>query len=301
VKIRSEIIGYLLRRNADNAKATAKLVKIAKSETNEELRGKAIRYLSAVKGDDGATNLIEIYNGLQDAKMKHAAIRSLGANKSRKAIDKLIQIAKNDPDPTIRQAAIRTLYGVDERLYLDFIEKSRPKVSSNGSEFEFEFPIEIESLKRKSLKDKEFKLDNKTKEIRKRTQKMMQENQENINELLENLQIENLDKLQLELPKIELMLRELEKEIELGRTIEQRSLIEQQLRHQLIQVGNQIKSLRLQFGESHPKIDATRQMLNTLEGHYQKFRTAQPKPAPVKVISIAQKAPTKIKPVKVVD
>ncbi len=129
VKVKSEIIGYLLRRNGDNSKAIAKLMSIAKSEKDEELRNRAIRALGGVKGDEGANNLIQIYDGLQDQKMKQYVIRSLAHNKSRKAIDKLIQIAKSDTDPTIRQSAIRGLYGIDNRLYLDFIDKNRPKIS----------------------------------------------------------------------------------------------------------------------------------------------------------------------------
>lgn len=127
VKVKGEIIGYLLRRNGDNTKATAKLLAIAKSEPNEELRIKAVRYLASIKGDDGANNLIQIYDGLQDSKMKQTLIRYLAYNKSRKAVDKLIQIAKNDTDPAVRQAAIRSLYGIDNRLYLEFVDRDRPK------------------------------------------------------------------------------------------------------------------------------------------------------------------------------
>jgi beta-lactamase regulating signal transducer with metallopeptidase domain len=293
VKIRSEIIGYLLRRNGDNSKATAKLVKIAKTESSEELRGKAIRYLGAVKGDEGATNLIEIYNGLQDAKMKHAAIRGLGANKSRKAIDKLIQIAKNDPDPTIRQAAIRTLYGVDERYYLEFAEKARPKISRIGPEFKFEFPIDVEIWNTKDWEGKALKMHEKAQEWQEKAQKLMQENQEKINELLEKLRIEELDKLQIELPKIELHLKELENDIELGRTIKQRGVIERQLQQRVFQLGNQIESMRSRLGETHPKVATTRSMLNTLESHYEKLRTARPRRAPAKAIRVAQKAQAK--------
>jgi beta-lactamase regulating signal transducer with metallopeptidase domain len=303
VKIKGEIIGYLLRRNGDNSKATAKLVRIAKTEASEELRGRAIRYLGAVKGDEGANNLIEIYNGLQDAKMKHAAIRGLGANKTRKAIDKLIQIAKNDPDPTVRQAAIRTLYGVDERYYLEFVEKAKPKrISRIDPEFKFEFPIDVEIWHKDSkfweenalkMQGKAQEMQEKAQEMQEKAQKLMQENQEKINELLEKLRIEDLDKLQIELPKIELHLQELENDIELGRKIRQRSLIERQLQQRVIQLGNQLESMRSRLGEKHQKIATTRIMLNTLERRYEKLRTAQPKVARATAIRVMQKAPAR--------
>jgi beta-lactamase regulating signal transducer with metallopeptidase domain len=139
VKVKSDIIGYLIRRNGDNSKAIAKLMTIAKSDSSEELRIRAIRYLATVKGDEGANNLIQIYDGLQDTKMKQTVIRYLAYNKSRKAIDKLIAIAKNDSDPAIRQAAIRSLYGVDGRLYLELVEQARPKIGRLGDNWQFKF------------------------------------------------------------------------------------------------------------------------------------------------------------------
>ncbi len=125
VKLKSEILGYLMRRNGDNSKAIAKLVQIAKTEKNEELLGRALSQLAYVKGDEGADQLIQIYDGLQDAKLKQRVIRSLAYNKSKKAIDKLMSIAKNDTDPVLRQAAIRSIYEIDSRLYLNFAEGNR--------------------------------------------------------------------------------------------------------------------------------------------------------------------------------
>jgi hypothetical protein len=138
VKVKSDIIGYLIRRNGDNTRAIAKLTTIAKSEQNEELRVRAIRYLATVKGDEGAANLIQIYDGLQDSKMKQTVIRYLAYNKSRKAIDKLIQIAKTDNDPAVRQSAIRSLYGVDGRLYLELVDKAGPKIGMLGDGWKIE-------------------------------------------------------------------------------------------------------------------------------------------------------------------
>jgi hypothetical protein len=122
IKTKTEILGYLMRRNGDNSKATAKLVQIAKTEKNEDLLRVALNQLAYVKGDEGADHLISIYDGLQDPKLKQRVIRALAINKSKKAIDKLMSIAKNDSDPTVRQAAIRSIYGIDSQLYLNFAE-----------------------------------------------------------------------------------------------------------------------------------------------------------------------------------
>ncbi len=127
-KVKGEILGYLVRRNADNSKAVSKLMSIARNEKDETLRNKAIRSLGYVKGDEGATNLIQIYDSLQDSKMKQTVIRYLAYNKSRKAIDKLVQIAKTDADPAVRQSAIRGLYSIDNRLYLEMREGVAPRI-----------------------------------------------------------------------------------------------------------------------------------------------------------------------------
>lgn len=127
-KVKGEILGYLVRRNGDNSKAVSKLMSIARNEKDETLRNKAIRSLGYVKGDEGATNLIQIYDSLQDPKQKQILIRYLSFNKSRKAVDKLIQIAKSDTDPEIRQSAVRGLYGIDNRLYLEMRERVAPRI-----------------------------------------------------------------------------------------------------------------------------------------------------------------------------
>lgn len=144
-KVKAEILGYLVRRNGDNSRAVSKLMSIARTEKDETLRNRAIRSLGYVKGDEGAANLIQIYDGLQDSKMKQVVIRYLAYNKSRKAVDKLVQIAKSDSDPTVRQSAVRGLYGIDNRLYLEMREGVAPRIGrleGFGDKF-----IELEGLK----------------------------------------------------------------------------------------------------------------------------------------------------------
>jgi beta-lactamase regulating signal transducer with metallopeptidase domain len=138
VKAKAEVLSYLMRSEGDNAKAVSKLMTIAKTEKDETLRSRALSQLAKVKGDEGATNLIQIYDGLQDPKEKQLVIRYLGVNRSRKAADKLIQIAKNDTDPTVRQSAIRSLYAIDNRLYLDLREKGIAPALNKVSEWRLE-------------------------------------------------------------------------------------------------------------------------------------------------------------------
>jgi hypothetical protein len=131
LKIKAEILSNLLRRTGDNSRARTKLVAVAKTEKEEELRRIALGQLFRIKGDEGLNSLIEIYDSVADVKTKQRVIQYLGANKSRKAIDKLIAIAKSDADPVVRQSAIRTLYNIEQRLYLDLIDRGKVGTSSN--------------------------------------------------------------------------------------------------------------------------------------------------------------------------
>ncbi|MGH9834266.1 MAG: M56 family metallopeptidase, partial [Blastocatellia bacterium] len=291
VKVKGEIIGYLLRREGDNSKAIAKLTTIAKSEQNEELRNRAIRYLGNVKGDDGANTLIQIYDGLQDPKMKQYVIRSLAANKSRKAIDKLIQIAKSDSDPQVRQYAVRSLYGIDSRLYLELLEKERPQprigmLNGNGL---FVAPRAFE------FNGKAFEFDTKKwEEWQKNWQMKWEEQNDRMREMIDKLRIEGLEKLKIEdlqnrlrieMPKIELQLKELEDQIRLGYQFERIGSVESQLRSQLAAVEAQLATTRNRLTDTHPKTAEVRNLRNALErqlNSVRSMRTTTPRPANIR-------------------
>jgi beta-lactamase regulating signal transducer with metallopeptidase domain len=259
-KTKGEIIAYMLRRTGDNSKAIAKLTQIAKTETNEELRNRAIRYLGNVKGDDGANNLIGIYDSLQDAKMKQYVIRSLAANKSGKAVEKLKQIAKNDADPQIRSAAIRSLYSIDGRLYVDTIPPGARIGLLDGDGFKFVTPRAFD------FDGKELEFDVKRwAEEQREWQQNWRQNQEKYRELMEKFQFDGLDKLKLEMPKIELRLKELQEKLNDGQDVNLTVPLRNQLRGQIAQLNAQLTSLRSTNAASHPTILETRSLLNSLE------------------------------------
>jgi beta-lactamase regulating signal transducer with metallopeptidase domain len=129
VKMKGDILGNLVRRQGDNSKAIAKFVAVAKTEKDETLRVKALNHILSIKGEEGATHLIAVYDSLTDAKTKERVIRALAYNKSRKAVDKLIQIAKTDSDPAVRQIAVRSLYGIDQKIYIELLERARGNIS----------------------------------------------------------------------------------------------------------------------------------------------------------------------------
>ncbi len=309
-KVKSEIIAYLLRRETanrqvDNSKAIAKLVAIAKSEQNEELRNRAIRYLGNVKGDEGADTLIQIYDGLQDQKMKQYVIRSLANNKSRKAIDKIIQIAKNDSDPVVRQYAVRSLYGVDNRLYLDFIEKERPRIGRSSQNFYVPMPAPRATPVPRvfEFNGGHFEFDqHKWEEWQKDWQRKWEEQSEKLREMidrmrvngLEKLNIEDLqNKLRIEMPMIELQLKELEDKVRLGYGFNRIGSVESRLRSQLSAVEEQLAATRSRYTDTHPKTAEVRNLRNALARQLNSVRSMRaptPKPAGIRGASATSSA-----------
>ncbi|MDX2041448.1 MAG: M56 family metallopeptidase [Acidobacteriota bacterium] len=277
-KAKGEIIAYLLRREGDNSKAIAKLTQIAKTETNEELRNRAIRYLGNVKGDEGATNLIQIYDTVQDAKTKQYLIRSLAYNKSPKAIEKLKQIAKNDTDPQVRSSAIRSLYSIDSRLYVDTI----PPGQRIGM---VEFDRDLFAPRVFEFDGKAFEFDAKRWEDMTREWELKwKENQGKYKELMEKMQIEGLDKLRLEMPKIELKLKELNEKLKLEKDVNLISPTESLIRSQISQLTAQLAAVsRNNAGSSaQPTIQETISLLNSLQrqlGRSRPIRAVAPRPA----------------------
>ncbi|MBS1787443.1 MAG: HEAT repeat domain-containing protein [Acidobacteria bacterium] len=289
-KSKGEIIAYLLRREGDNSKAIAKLTQIAKTETNEELRNRAIRYLGNVKGDEGATNLIQIYDTVQDAKTKQYLIRSLAYNKSPKAVEKLKQIAKNDTDPQIRSAAIRSLYSIDGRLYMETLGPGQ-RIGMLDFDREFIAPRAFE------FDGKMFEFDAKRwEEMSREWQEKWKLNQDKYKELFEKMQIDGLDKLKLEMPKLELKLKELEDRIKIEKDVNLISPVENQLRSQISQLSAQVATVnRNNAGSSaQPALQETISLLNSLNrqlGRTRPIRVATPRPA-VTVTPDVQIAPT---------
>ncbi len=310
VKVKGEIIAYLLRRESstakvDNSKAIAKLVSIAKSEQNEELRNRAIRYLGNVKGDEGADTLIQIYDSLQDQKMKQYVIRSLAYNKSRKAVDKLIQIAKSDSDPVVRQYAIRSLYNVDSQRYLELIDRERPRIGMLDREFFTPMPTpRVAPTPRVFRFDgKEFEFDaKKWEEWQQNWQKNWEEQSGKLREMIEKMRIEGLDnlkfddlqnKLRIELPKIELQIRDLEDKIRLGHEFERIGSVESQLSAQLAAVESQLASTRAQNADADRKVAELRRLSRTLSrqlNNVRSMRTTTPRPAVIRGASATPRA-----------
>jgi beta-lactamase regulating signal transducer with metallopeptidase domain len=288
VKVKGEIIPYLLRREGreskvDNSKAIAKLVSIAKSEQNEELRNKAVRYLGSVKGDEGADVLIQIYDGLQDQKMKQYVIRSLAQNRGRKAVDKLIHIAKNDSDPVVRQFAIRSLYNVDSRHYLELIDRDRTRVGMIDGKFFTPMPDPSPAPRPFVFKynGEPFEFDAKRREEWQRDwQKNWEKQNEKMREMIEKLQLDGKlkideiqNRLRIEMPKIFIQLKDLEDKIRLGYGFNNIGAVEDQFRSHVALVEAQLATIRASYADTDPKTIKARAFRDAMEEQLHKVRS----------------------------
>jgi HEAT repeat protein len=312
VKVKGEIIPYLLRRDGrdskvDNSRAIAKLISIAKSEQNEVLRNKAVQYLGHVRGDEGADVLIQIYDSLQDQKMKQYVIRSLAQNRSRKAVDKLIQIAKNDADPVVRQYAVRSLYNVDNQRYNELIDSNRKRIGMVDGQFFTPMPGPQPFPRPRVFEynSKPFEFDGKKwEEWQRDWQKNWEEQSEKLREMIEKMRIDgpiklNIEDLQnrlrIELPRIELHLKDLQDKIRLGYEVERIGAVESQLRSQLAAVEAQLSAMRAQYTDTHAKTSEMRNLRNALErqlNNIRSMRTGRPRLTPVPSRSVTSSATT---------
>ncbi|HEU0183967.1 MAG TPA: M56 family metallopeptidase [Blastocatellia bacterium] len=270
VKVKGDIIRYLLRREGgsnkvDNGKAIAKLTSIAKSEQSEELRNKAISYLGNVKGDEGANILIQIYDSLQDQKMKQYVIRSLASNGSRKAVDKLVNIAKNDSDPVVRQYAIRSIYNVDNRRYLELDRKRIGMIDEFSTPRPFILKDNREPLVVFDVKNWE--------EWQKDWLKNWEEQQEKIRESIEKMRLDGkvqkvdeiMNNLRIEMPKIEIRMKNLKDKIKPGDVFDHGSAVDNQLHSQIANVEMQLSTLLANYSNTEMKTAQMRILRDALE------------------------------------
>jgi len=83
-----------------------KLLEIAKTEKNEQLRNKAIQYVGSVRSTGASDALVELYNSTADASMRSAILRALSNQGSPKQI---IALARKETNPDLKRAALQQL------------------------------------------------------------------------------------------------------------------------------------------------------------------------------------------------
>ncbi len=111
--VKEEIIqAMFIGGNAD------KLIEIAKSEKDVRLRQVAIRRLGAMRRDNTADALVQIYNSDSDKTSKKDVIRSLFIQN---AAHQLVEIVRNEKDPELKRDGVQKLSLMKNKEATDFL------------------------------------------------------------------------------------------------------------------------------------------------------------------------------------
>ena len=84
------------------SRSADKLIEIAKTEKNADLRGDAIRYLGSMHDEEPADALASLYIGETEKNVKPGSIRTLGSQGAGK---QLVEITRNEKDLELKRKA----------------------------------------------------------------------------------------------------------------------------------------------------------------------------------------------------
>lgn len=87
----------------------SRMVELAKTEQNPELRRAAVRNLGLMDGKGNADVLVAIYNSEKDPAVKRTAISALGMNDRNENAAALVAIARKEQDPALKKEIVTRL------------------------------------------------------------------------------------------------------------------------------------------------------------------------------------------------
>ncbi|MBS1835728.1 MAG: HEAT repeat domain-containing protein [Acidobacteria bacterium] len=104
--------GLMSRQNVD------KLVEIAKTDSDPQVRRRAIEYLGGVQRERGGTILQQLYSSEQDKKVRASILHSLRGQENVKA---LIEVARKESDPQLKREAVQMLSSMKNPEATEFL------------------------------------------------------------------------------------------------------------------------------------------------------------------------------------
>jgi HEAT repeat protein len=118
-EVRKHIISALSEIND----AHAKVVDLARSAADIEIRKTAISHIGERTDDQAADALVQLYDAERDEEMKARIIEALGDMGKKRALKKLIEIIKSDAPARLKKRAIQALGESDDPEAVKFIEE----------------------------------------------------------------------------------------------------------------------------------------------------------------------------------
>ncbi|MEW6323466.1 MAG: HEAT repeat domain-containing protein [Acidobacteriota bacterium] len=97
---------------------SARLVELAKSEPNAELRRTAVRNLGLMRASSSGQALAEIYSTDKDADIRRAAIQGLFVQNNAEA---LVALARKETDPAMKRELVQKLSLMRSKVAIDYL------------------------------------------------------------------------------------------------------------------------------------------------------------------------------------
>jgi len=174
---------------------------------------------------------------------------------------------------------------VDNRIYLDLIDKDRTRIGRIDGQFFTPMPhsMPVPAPRVFEFNGRPFEFDTKKwEEWQRDWQKNWEEQSEKLREMFEKMRIDGLEKLKIEdiqnrlrieIPRIEIQLKDLEDKIRLGYAFNSIAPVESQLRSQLAAVEAQLTAMRARYADTDPKTSEMRNLRNALERQLNSVRS----------------------------
>lgn len=121
-EVRREILDAISESH-DREAALNFLVKVARGDSDPEVRQEALSGLGEMNDDRAIEALSELYAGERSEEVKEQILEALAESNTKRALRKLIEVAKGDPSPRMRRKAIEALGESDDPEAAEFLEK----------------------------------------------------------------------------------------------------------------------------------------------------------------------------------
>ena len=121
-EVRREILDAI-SESQDREAALNFLLKVARSDSDQEIRQEALSGLGEMNDDRAIDALSELYGSEQNEQIKEEILDTLAESNTKRGLRKLIEVAKNDPSPKMRRKAVEALAECNDPEAAEFLEK----------------------------------------------------------------------------------------------------------------------------------------------------------------------------------
>ncbi|HEX5964919.1 MAG TPA: HEAT repeat domain-containing protein, partial [Pyrinomonadaceae bacterium] len=111
-------------------RAQARLMEVARTDANPELRKQAIRVVGE-RGEAAVDDLLKFFDTDQSPDVKRAILQSLSETKSPRVEDKLFEVARSNEQMDVRRQAIRLLGERVSKRSFEFLSQTAQSNDAN--------------------------------------------------------------------------------------------------------------------------------------------------------------------------